>query len=119
MSARLGVKTQLQVTGAEKPLSPLAVHHLTCICQEAVTNAIRHGSPTTIHIILEYEPTAMTLSVKDDGRGFRLGDPSLPGHFGLSVMEERAKKVGGSFQIRSSPESGTEVLVQVPATASG
>lgn len=119
MSARLGVKTQMHVTGAEKPLSPLAVHHLTCICQEAVTNAIRHGAPTTIHIILEYQPTTMTLSVKDDGRGFQLGDASLPGHFGLSVMEERAKKVGGSFQIRSSPESGTEVLVQVPATAVG
>jgi ligand-binding sensor domain-containing protein/signal transduction histidine kinase len=119
MSARLGVKTQLQVTGAEKPLSPLAVHHLTCICQEAVTNAIRHGSPTTIHIILEYEPTAMTLSVKDDGRGFRLADAASPGHFGLSVMEERAKKVGGSFEIRSSPESGTEVLVQVPANGAG
>jgi signal transduction histidine kinase/ligand-binding sensor domain-containing protein len=119
MSARLGVKTQLQVTGAEKPLSPLAIHHLTCICQEAVTNAIRHGAPTTIHIVLEYEPTAMTLSVKDDGRGFQLGDAASPGHFGLSVMEERAKKVGGRFQIRSSPETGTEVLVQVPANGAG
>jgi signal transduction histidine kinase len=33
------------------------------------------------------------------------------------VMEERAKKAGGTFQIRSSPDAGTEVLVHVPATA--
>jgi len=55
--------------------------------------------------------------VKDNGRGFRLAEASLPGHFGLTVMEERAKKAGGTFQIRSSPDAGTEVLVHVPATA--
>jgi ligand-binding sensor domain-containing protein/signal transduction histidine kinase len=119
MTARLQVKTQLRVIGEERILWPLAVHHLTCICQEAVTNAARHGSPRNIQIVLEYLPTVMTLSVKDDGRGFQLSDASLPGHFGLSVMEERAKKTGGTFQIRSSPEVGTEVLVRVPEVAAG
>ena len=117
MSARLQVKTQLRIIGEERVLSPLAVHHLTCICQEAVTNATRHAVPTSIQIVLEYQPTAITLCVKDNGRGFRLAEASLPGHFGLTVMEERAKKAGGTFQIRSSPDAGTEVLVHVPATA--
>jgi ligand-binding sensor domain-containing protein/signal transduction histidine kinase len=119
MTARLQTKTQLRVIGEERILWPLAVHHLTCICQEAVTNAARHAAPTNIQIVLEYQPTMMTLSVQDDGRGFQLADASLPGHFGLSVMEERAKKVGGTFEIRSTPNIGTEVFVRVPETAAG
>lgn len=117
MSARIQVKTELSVAGEEKVLSPVAVHHLTCICQEAVTNATRHGGATSIQIVLEYEPTKITLSVKDDGRGFEMKEASKPGHFGLSLMGERAKKVGGSMEIRSSPTNGTEVLVQIPAGA--
>jgi signal transduction histidine kinase len=116
MSARLQVKTQLHVIGEERSLSPLAVHHLTCICQEAVTNATRHASPSAIQIVLEYQPTSTSLSVKDDGRGFQLAEASRPGHFGISVMEERAKKAGGNFQIRTSPDVGTEILVYLPAT---
>ena len=119
MSARLEVTTRLHVSGEERLLSPLAVHHLTCICQEAVTNAIRHAAPKSIQIILEYQSTSISLSVKDDGRGFRITNASTPGHFGLSVMEERAKKLGGNLQILSSPEAGTEVLIEVPATAAG
>jgi signal transduction histidine kinase len=119
MTARLQVKTQLNVAGEERALSSLTVHHLTCICQEAVTNAVRHAAPTRIQIILEYEPARLTLSVKDDGRGFQLADASSPGHFGLSVMEERAKKAGGTFQIHSSPDAGTEIVVHVPTTSAG
>jgi signal transduction histidine kinase len=117
MSARLEVKTELHVTGEERVVSPLAVHHLTCICQEAVTNAIRHAGPSSIQIFLEYQSAEMTLSVKDNGHGFRVASTAPPGHFGLSVMEERAKKLGGIFQIRSSPGTGTEVLVQIPTAA--
>src|SRR5262249_28942575 len=39
-----GVNTHLSVMGQETPLPPVTVHHLFCICQEAVTNAIRHAA---------------------------------------------------------------------------
>jgi signal transduction histidine kinase/ligand-binding sensor domain-containing protein len=119
MSARLEVSTRLSVSGEERVLSPLAVHHLTCICQEAVTNAIRHAAPKSIQIVLQYQSARVSLSVKDDGRGFRRTNASVPGHFGLSVMEERAKKLGGNLQILSSPEEGTQILIEVPATPVG
>jgi signal transduction histidine kinase len=58
----------------------------------------------------------MILSVSDDGRGFQHDGLAAPGHFGLSVMEERARKIGGELRIQSVVGSGTQVLVEVPVS---
>jgi signal transduction histidine kinase len=105
---------KLSVQGTEASLSPIMVHHLVCICQEAVSNALRHASPTRIQVALEYSGSQMVLSVSDDGKGFRHDGLAAPGHFGLSVMEERTRKIGGEIRIQSAVGSGTQVLVQVP-----
>jgi ligand-binding sensor domain-containing protein/signal transduction histidine kinase len=100
------------VEGEEIPLAPAYVHHMMCIGQEAVLNAKRHASPTHIAVHLRYEPNALSLSIRDDGCGFR-GDTSKVGHFGIAVMEERARKVGGILRVQSSMDEGTEVSVNV------
>ena len=105
---------ELSVRGAEASLSPVMVHHLVCICQEAVSNALRHAAPSRIQVAIEYSGPLMILSVSDDGKGFRHDGLAAPGHFGLSVMEERARKIGGELHIQSAIGSGTQVLVQVP-----
>jgi len=107
---------KLSVRGAETSLSPIMVHHLVCICQEAVSNALRHGAPTRIQVAVEYNGSVMILSVSDDGRGFQHDGLAAPGHFGLSVMEERARKIGGELRIQSVVGSGTQVLVEVPVS---
>jgi signal transduction histidine kinase len=91
------------------------VHHLVCIGQEAVSNAIRHAQPSLIAIHLKYEADAVYLSIRDDGRGFHLSDrsESRRGHFGIPVMEERARKLGGTMRMQSSLGTGTEVVVRV------
>jgi ligand-binding sensor domain-containing protein/signal transduction histidine kinase len=101
-----------QLEGDEVPLAPADVHHLVCIAQEAVTNSLRHASPTQIEVNLRYEDASLCLSVRDDGCGLR-GDTSKVGHFGIPVMEERARKVGGVLRLQSSYEEGTEVSVSV------
>lgn len=114
MSTRTNVNAQLKITGEEKALSPIAIHHLACICQEAITNAVRHATPTAIYVGMEYNHSRMTLSVKDDGCGFQTRNGAVPGHFGLSVMEERARKLGGGLRIQSTPGIGTEIVVDIP-----
>jgi signal transduction histidine kinase len=54
--------------------------------------------------------------VEDDGAGFQpgLGD-AVAGHFGLAVMEERARRHGGRLAIESEPGRGTRVEVAIPA----
>lgn len=106
--------TTLDVQGKEIPISPGAVHHLVCIGQEAVTNAIRHAQPSSIRINLSYEDELLRLTVRDDGRGFHPSEKSArTGHFGIPVMEERARKLGGVLHLASSAGSGTEVTVTV------
>ncbi|MGI4854273.1 MAG: ATP-binding protein [Janthinobacterium lividum] len=107
-------QTTVEVQGTEVAISPGAVHHLVCIGQEAVTNAIRHGAPSTIRICLRYEAELLRLTVHDNGRGFQPSDRSArAGHFGIPVMEERARKLGGSLHLLSSATGGTEVSVTV------
>ena len=108
------IETTLQVHGDEIPIAPGAVHHLVCIGQEAVTNAIRHASCSNINVGLRYESDSLSLTVRDNGQGFQVSDPATrTGHFGIPVMEERARKLGGALRLTTSLEAGTEVAVTV------
>ena len=113
------IETTFDVDGDEMPLAPGCVHHLVCIGQEAVSNAIRHASPSRIMINLKYESDALSLSIRDDGRGFQSSElpPALSGHFGIPVMEERARKLGGTLRLQSSIGGGTDVTVRVSFNA--
>ena len=111
---RDSIETTFDVEGDEIPIAPSAVHHLVCLGQEAVTNAIRHAACSTIHIGLRYESDSLNLSIRDNGCGFQISDPSTrTGHFGIPVMEERARKLGGALRLTSSSGRGTEVAVNV------
>ncbi|MFC5864127.1 two-component regulator propeller domain-containing protein [Acidicapsa dinghuensis] len=110
------IETTFEVDGDELPLAPGCVHHLVCIGQEAVSNAIKHAEARHIAIQLRYDDDALALSIRDDGRGFQRGDAKEGNskHFGISVMEERARKVGGMLRLQTMPGVGTEVTVDVP-----
>lgn len=111
---RDSIETTFEVEGDEIPIAPGAVHHLVCIGQEAVTNAIRHAQSSSIRIALRYEADSLSLTIRDNGRGFHFSDPSIrTGHFGIPVMEERARKLGGALRVTSSIDAGTEVAVTV------
>jgi PAS domain S-box-containing protein len=81
------------------------------ICQEALNNIARHAGASAVGISLKQEDTAIELSIRDDGRGF---DPEQPasGHYGLSMMRERAEGVGAQLGITSQPAHGTKVTIQ-------
>jgi signal transduction histidine kinase len=83
--------------------------HVFSIVQEAVTNAIKHSSATTISII----SNKAFITISDNGTGF---DPEVihPGHFGIPGMSERASRFGGSVDIKSSPSSGTCITIHLP-----
>jgi len=88
--------------------------NLLRIGQEAVANAVRHGSATRITVELRYAPEAVSLYVSDDGSGFRSEVAGGSGHFGLQDMQERARSMGCQLQIDSQPGQGTRIRVQVP-----
>ncbi len=80
---------------------------------------MRHAQATRISVHLRYERDALSLSVHDNGRGFHAtnGAAFLRGHFGIRVMEERTRKLGGAFRLQTSIGSGTKVTIRVPFEA--
>jgi signal transduction histidine kinase len=60
-----------------------------------------------------------TLEIRDDGRGFDPGTVAARGrrNFGMQVMRERAELIGARFDVRSRPDGGTVVRLEIPAGA--
>jgi signal transduction histidine kinase len=85
---------------------------LVRIACEAVANAARHGGADVVRVALS-NANGVRFAVHDDGVGFRPDQP-VAGRFGIAIMRERAQAVGGSFDLRSSPGSGTRVEVVLP-----
>ena len=96
-------------------LSDSTAHAILSICRELVSNAVQHGKAKTIRIAGEQKDGMIRFSVRDDGCGFDPAHRQGPeqGHFGLSGIIERVKRLGGQFEIRSSPETGTRIVITV------
>ena len=87
------------------------------VAQEALHNTIKHARAQVVTLHLSASPTAITLEIADDGRGF---DPhgAFPGHLGLRSMRERVSRAGGTFAIHSAPNAGTRIQVHLPTRKS-
>ena len=86
------------------------------IAQEALTNAHRHATASSISVSLSEGEGGVALVVADDGKGFdvrSIGAPE-PGHIGLPTMIERAELAGGRCSVESEPGRGTTVSVWLP-----
>jgi signal transduction histidine kinase len=109
---------RVQVQGVAKDLDPVVRDEVYRIAAEALRNAIRHADAKKIEVDLRYDEKTLTLVIHDDGRGIDtqvLDKEHAPGHWGLRGMRERAKLIGGSFEIWSKPGSGTEIELKLPA----
>jgi two-component system sensor kinase FixL len=87
--------------------------HLFRIAQEAVNNAVRHSTGRQIRIELDTIEGTTNLAIHDDGAG--LPPPKSRGKgMGISVMQYRARMIGGSLEIKSS-STGTSVICRCPS----
>jgi signal transduction histidine kinase/ligand-binding sensor domain-containing protein len=110
------LQAQVEVEGPPAPLPDEVEPHLLRIAQEALHNAAHHSKGRNAWVRLAYGPDEVTLSVRDDGRGFDpqgTFDPAA-GHFGILGMQERAERIGAVFSLDSHPGAGTLVEVRVP-----
>ena len=109
-----GLRIEVTAAGDDR-LPPHTERELFRIVQEAVTNVLRHARASTLQVALAFEPGRVTVSVRDDGRGF---DPAARAirsrRLGLTSMRERARALGGSLSVESAPGKGTTVRVEVP-----
>ncbi|HVF09332.1 MAG TPA: PAS domain S-box protein [Abditibacteriaceae bacterium] len=95
------------------------------VAQEALTNARKHAATTKVRVLLVMESkphigaSQLRLEVQDWGRGFEADHQEIgPGHVGLHSMVERAQLLGGTFELQSTPGSGTRVHATFPVLES-
>ena len=89
--------------------------HLYLIAQEAIINAVKHGSARHATIRLRTSRNAVSLLIVDDGTGIPKLKPNQDG-MGLQIMKYRASMLGGTLQIKAGPTGGTSVRCVYPHT---
>jgi signal transduction histidine kinase len=113
---RLPIKITVSVRDERADLSTEMKISLFRITQEALTNVIKHSAANKAKVILFYLPDGVRLEVSDDGVGFdqAVMQSTTRPSWGLIGMQERATLLGGMFEIKSYPGSGTRIHVYIP-----
>jgi len=107
------------VEGEERKMKPLIQDEAYRIGRELLRNAFQHGNASEIESEIRYEHRLFRLRVRDDGKGVDskiLTAGGRTGHWGLTGMRERAKRMGGHLEIWSQTGAGTEVELSIPST---
>ncbi len=84
------------------------------ICQEALTNILRHAQATRVNIQLKEQEGSFILTISDNGRGITDDEKSGQRTLGLLGMRERAHLIGGKISIKGSSGKGTVITVRIP-----
>jgi signal transduction histidine kinase len=88
------------------------------VAQEALGNVVKHSESNEAQVELRGNDSGIILRVLDQGQGFDPRLRNLTAGIGLIGMSERLRLVGGKLTVNSEPNRGTEVLAEVPLTAS-
>jgi signal transduction histidine kinase len=116
---RSGTSVELVAPPALPPLPKEAELAVFRALQEALANVARHAGARTVRVTIAGDERAITLEVRDDGRGLPAGgEPPAwehAGHMGLAGMRERIAALGGQVELASRPGNGLTVSVYLPA----
>ncbi len=109
----------VQAQGTPRELRPVLRDEVYRIAAEASRNAIRHAQARRVEVEIRYDDRQFRLHVRDDGKGISpaiLREGGSTGHYGLHGMRERAKLAGGTLDVWSKFDAGTEVELRIPAS---
>ena len=84
------------------------------VCQEALSNVLKHSHANSVAVRLRTVEDEVILSISDDGVGFDSSLQTSEDHFGLLGMRERAELFGGKFEIYSKVGFGTRLTFRFP-----
>jgi signal transduction histidine kinase len=94
------------------PIALLLYH----IAREGVMNALKHAHASNVWLAVKQDGDEVELALRDDGVGFDDQAPGPEGHYGLTMMRERASVGGGTLKISSAERRGTTITVRFPTS---
>lgn len=80
------------------------------VCQESLTNSIRHGKAKQVTISLVFDISFIKLNIADDGKGCA----KIKKNFGLSRIAEYVSGVNGKIKLSSKKDEGFSVDIELP-----
>ena len=115
---RTGLDADLVLVGKEPRLSAESAEAMLGVVREGLANVEQHAHASSVVVSLRTSQTGVTLAVHDDG----VGAPALvlrslsssATHFGLRGVQERIRKLGGTFTVRRGEDGGFVLRVRVP-----
>lgn len=107
---RCQVASSLPAPGPDREVSTA----LFRILQESLTNVARHAAASNVRIELREEGGRVLLEVRDDGQGAPAAAPGARRSLGVLGMNERARRLGGTFTFNSAPGRGSCVQASIP-----
>ncbi|HEY9447758.1 MAG TPA: ATP-binding protein, partial [Burkholderiales bacterium] len=113
--SQTGIRTRYTEGGSAVPIAPERLLQVLHILQEALSNVRKHSGATEVDVEMKRDQT-YEFQVRDNGKGFdpRVVERKGEGHIGISIMRERAQRIGGEVTIESQPDRGTTVTLRLP-----
>lgn len=90
------------------------------ICKEAISNAVKYSNCTLLQVLISKKQNRLHIHIRDNGKGFLINNPgaTMPGHSfggnGIKNMRSRADEIDSHFEINSTPDKGTDVMLNIP-----
>lgn len=114
MAAGAGVRVEVSLADAARPLPATVDLTAYRIVQESLTNVVRHAHASTATVSIRYRPDAVVLEVQDNGSDDAKGATTEQDGHGLVGMCERAAAVGGTLETGAAPSGGFRVRAVLP-----
>jgi signal transduction histidine kinase len=84
------------------------------VAQEALHNIAKHAHAKIGCVAIAHQNGQVVMRISDNGLGFAANGPTAQQGIGLLSMRERVRMVGGSFEVKSAPNTGTITTVTIP-----
>ena len=117
-SERTGIPCEFACNVSDLSLDSEQATAVFRMLQEALTNAARHSGASQVEVTIFRAGEDVTLTVRDNGKGFSPDRDRKIDSFGILGMEERAYLLGGQVHISSAPGGGTEIEIRLPTSGS-
>jgi signal transduction histidine kinase len=94
------------------PIALLLYH----IAREGVMNSLNHARASNMWLTVKPDGDEVEFVLRDDGVGFDTEAPEPEGHYGMTMMRERATVGGGTLKLESAPGEGATITVRFPTS---
>jgi signal transduction histidine kinase len=115
--AERGMSVRCEFEKLDRRLPPAFEAAVFRVCQEAMSNVLRHAQADSVLIQVGPKDGALRIEIEDDGRGFDPAEAAANVErppFGLMGIRERVEMLGGKVSIESAPGQGTRIEIEVP-----